>query len=104
MPWGPAQPIAPDLRLAVIPPSLGPIRAGTATPATGAPDPARSAAQRAFFDTALRKTGNVGSAPVVAPRVETRAVQPAVTQVRSQPAAPEPGRILRPGSLLNITV
>jgi hypothetical protein len=73
---------------------------------------ARAAAQRAFFNTALAKAGapaapTAPNAPVAAApaRADSRAVQPAVTRLRDETTVPpHPGRILRPGSLIDIKV
>ena len=68
------------------------------------------AAQRAFFQAALTKAGApdaVAKAPVVATpaRVESRAIQPAATPLQDERIIPpHPGRILRPGSLIDIKV
>jgi hypothetical protein len=82
-----------------------PQQAAVPRPAEGA----RAAAQRAFFNAALVKAGASAApaAPVAAApvRAESRAVQPAVTRVRDETAVPpHPGRILRPGSLIDIKV
>ena len=84
--------------MAVQPPRPGvtPQLPARATPAGGA----RSAAQRAFFDAALAKT----TAPA-APAATVQAPQPGVTRLRAETVQAEPpGRILRPGSLLDIKV
>lgn len=82
-------------------------------PATTAPSAgdARSAAQRAFFQAALTKAGATApaSAPTraAAPQATSasRAVQPAVTRVTNETTAqPQPTRILRPGSIVDIKV
>ncbi len=90
--------------LAVQPPRPGstPQVPARTTPA----NPARTAAQRAFFDAALNKAGAT-TAPVAAPRVQQAAPQPGVTRLRAetiQPQPEQPTRILRPGSLLDIKV
>jgi hypothetical protein len=67
----------------------------------------RAAAQRAFFNTALAKAGAASAAiPTAAPtRTEARAVQPAVTRLQNETQVPpHPGRILRPGSIIDIKV
>ena len=85
-------------------------------PISGAPAPAqpakpasdaRTAAQRAFFDTALRRAQ--APAAVQTAAAPTAAAKPAAaaTPARAQPmaqTADEPQRPLRPGSLLNIVV
>ena len=95
-----------------LPPITGraPVPSTASTPATDA----RSAAQRAFFQAALAKTGAAAApaaptralAPQAAPAArESRAVQPAVTRVKDETVAqPQPGRILRPGSIVDIKV
>jgi hypothetical protein len=70
---------------------------------------ARSAAQRAFFQTALVKAGApvAPTAPAPSAPVTTtaRAVQPGVTRLKDETTVPpHPGRILRPGSLVDIKV
>ena len=91
--------------------ALPPIN-GRATPPAAQPQPAadpRAAAQRAFFNTALAKAGApTASAKTVAAspaRAETRAVQPAVSRLQDETQVPpHPGRILRPGSIIDIKV
>ena len=96
---------------AVRPPIFPPSQA--AQPAR--PDPARLAAQKAFFEAALGKTAAPraaaqvpGQAPVQTP-VQAAAgppAQPPRTPVQRlpDPTAEPPQRILRPGSLLDIRV
>lgn len=106
-----------------LPPIIGRPPHSAATPSTapqaktGGAGDARQAAQRAFFQAALAKTG----AP--APQAPTRAIQPPAARAAADPAAagravqptvtrlkdettepPAPGRILRPGSLVDIKV
>jgi hypothetical protein len=78
-------------------------------PTTPQRSDAARAAQRAFFDAAMNKTGAavstqpaaaVASVSTVAP---SRAVSIPTTPVRVDPQTP-PTRPLRPGSLLDITV
>ncbi len=83
---------------------------GRALPPTASPKPAsdpRAAAQRAFFETALVKAGGT-AAPTAAPTpsvAASRAIQPAVTRLKDEAAIPpHPGRVLRPGSLVDIKV
>jgi hypothetical protein len=86
---------------------------GRAPPPTASPqlpvDP-RASAQRAFFQAALEKAGAPAPAgrPVAAAgpaRSEARAVQPAVTRLKDETTIPpHPGRLLRPGSLIDIKV
>ena len=84
----------------------------TPTPAApqGVQGQARNAAQKAFFEAALRR-----AAPAQAPVQATRTAQTAEVQVRATPVReiPQPTRtasdeapqkILRPGSLLDIRV
>ncbi len=93
-----------DLRLnpSLQPPALRP-------PTTPARSEAVRAAQRAFFDAAMSKTSSTVAAsptPAVAATsavAPTRAVAVATTPVRTETSAP-PSRLLRPGSLLDITV
>jgi hypothetical protein len=90
--------------LALTPISGRPGQPAVTPPAAGE---ARAAAQRAFFQTALAKAGApAATAQTAAPApVETRALQPAVTRVQDETTiAPQPTRILRPGSLLDIKV
>ena len=88
--------------------ALPPISGRGAQPPAISPAPAdpRAAAQRAFFQAALDKaaaSGAVARAP--AARAESRAVQPAVTKLQDESAIPpHPGRILRPGSIIDIKV
>jgi hypothetical protein len=78
-----------------------------ATPrSTAAPDV--RAAQRAFFQQAMGDT-TPASAPAAAAPVArsapSRAIEPAVTRVKTQPIPDEkPTRILRPGSFVDIKV
>lgn len=85
------------------------------TPPAQPASEARAAAQRAFFEAALGKAG--ASLPVVkAPAAQaaapppsvrggSRAAQPAVAQLQDETVIPpHPGRILRPGSLVDIKV
>ncbi len=67
------------------------------------------AAQRAFFDAALNRTGATGAAKAAAATAEpagvaaSKAVTIARTPLHIDNTTP-PGRMLRPGSLLDITV
>ncbi|MDR3512662.1 MAG: hypothetical protein P4L73_13585 [Caulobacteraceae bacterium] len=86
-----------------LPPIIGrtPQPPATTSPAADA----RTAAQRAFFQAALVKAGAPTAAQPAPARAETRAVQPAVTKVQDEVVTPpHPGRILRPGSLVDIKV
>jgi hypothetical protein len=62
-------------------------------------DPARAAAQRAFFEAALGKAP-AAAAPVAAPVVQAAAP----VQRTPERMAAKPEKILRPGSLLDIRV
>ncbi len=80
--------------------------------ANPAADAARTAAQRAFFDQALGRANAPTQAPATqapaapafrpAPAPVSAPVQRA--QIIPDPAAAEPTRVLRPGSLLDIRV
>lgn len=72
------------------------------TPSTAA-TPAVRASQRAFFNAALTQAG----ATTAVARQTASTPQPAATQVRPERVAGEPppsGRLLRPGSFLDIKV
>lgn len=91
-----------------LPPITGRPVQPQANPQTPAAD-ARSAAQRAFFQTALVKAGapTAPATPTPATPAPTaaRAVQPGVTRLKDETTVPpHPGRILRPGSLVDIKV
>ena len=62
-------------------------------------DPARAAAQRAFFEAAL---GRTPAAAAPAPAAVVQAQAP--VQRTSEPSAARPEKVLRPGSLLDIRV
>jgi hypothetical protein len=93
------------------------IISGAQLPSTGPTTQARispersegaRAAQRAFFDAAMNKTAATGGAQPAAATAETagvssRAVTLARTPLHIDNATP-PTRMLRPGSLLDITV
>lgn len=73
------------------------------TPASGGATPAVRAAQRAFFDAALTQAG----AATAVTRQAASPPQAVQTRVRAERATPEPppsGRVLRPGSFLDIKV
>ncbi len=76
------------------------------TSTTPAPVDPRASAQRAFFQAALNKTQAptvVAKAPMASS--DSRALQPAVTRLKDETAIPpHPGRVLRPGSLIDIKV
>ena len=90
--------------------ALPPITGRSAPPAAGpapAADDAKSAAQRAFFQAALAKAGapQAASAPAPVATSAPRAVQPAATRVQAERVIPpQPDRILRPGSIIDIKV
>jgi hypothetical protein len=68
---------------------------------------ARDVARKAFFDAALTKAGAAVPASAAQPtaRAQARAVQPAVTRLKDETTVPpHPGRILRPGSIIDIKV
>lgn len=71
---------------------------------TGSPSAARTAAQRAFFDAALGRTG-ASAAPTATPATASpvTATPPRTVQTANLPDEP-PKKILRPGSLLDIRV
>lgn len=70
-------------------------------PATDPARPARTAAQRAFFEAALGKAAASQAAPAPA----ASAPPPAPVETRAAAAPSEaPRKILRPGSLLDIRV
>jgi len=84
---------------------LNPIRPANlpVTPAptqgSGAPDLARAAAQRAFFDAAM------GRAPAAAPPHTAVAPTPTPSvELRPSATTEAPNKILRPGSLLDIRI
>ena len=81
----------------VRPSPLPPGAAGT--PAQRPVDPARAAAQRAFFEAALGKASAPAAAAAPAP---AQAMAP--VQRTPDTAAPKPEKVLRPGSLLDIRV
>jgi hypothetical protein len=87
---------------AVRPPLLPP----TATAQPARTDPARLAAQRAFFDAALGKAQTAPSAAATVAKVASAA--PAATAAGTtrlpDPSAEKPQKILRPGSLLDIRI
>lgn len=62
-------------------------------------DPARAAAQRAFFEAALGKAAAPSAAPAQA-HSQAAPAPPRTPEV----GAPKPEKILRPGSLLDIRV
>jgi len=87
----PLAPIRPQVH-----PAAGPTR-----PA----DPARLAAQKAFFDMALGKAAGT-SAPTASAALaaQTPQAQPQIVSRTPDSNAPAPTKILRPGSLLDIRV
>ena len=81
---------------------MNPIRPAGLTPTSvpqRAADPARLAAQRAFFEAALGKAAPAATA-VAAPAAQAAAP----VQRTPDAGAAKPERILRPGSLLDIRV
>jgi hypothetical protein len=92
-------------------PSAFPVQPPQTNAVSGAgADAARAAAQKAFFDAAMGRT-TAPAAPAapqaVAPRPTVFAPAPAPVQraeIRPDPAAEPPTRVLRPGSLLDIRV
>ena len=85
------------------------------TPASAGADAARTAAQRAFFDQAMGRAGAPAApqAPQAAAQVRTaqaaasapaQAVFSGPREIRPDPAAEAPAKMLRPGSLLDIRV
>ena len=82
--------------MAVVRPPIFPPTA----PAPQRADPARLAAQKAFFQAAL---GQAAAAPAAA-LTATPPRAPATLQRIPDPTAEKPARILRPGSLLDIKV
>jgi len=84
----------------VIPPVRPPMPPSAApNPAAVRTDPARLAAQRAFFDLALGNVVGHPAAPTAAPQSARAPVQS-----RSGQIADAPQKTLRPGSLLDIRV
>jgi hypothetical protein len=83
---------------------VNPVRPSNLPPAAAAPvqrpaEAARAAAQKAFFEAALGKASAPAPAAQAAPAA---ALQP--VQRTPDPAAPEPQKVLRPGSLLDIRI
>ena len=82
------------------PPVISPDRA----PVRQQPAADVRAAQRAFFQQAVGDTTPV-SAPKAAQASQSRAIEPVVTQVRTQPIPDEkPTRYMRPGSFVDVKV
>lgn len=79
----------------------------SAIPVAGA-EAARQAAQKAFFDAAMgRAAAPAAAQAVAAPRTPMFAPTPAPIQraeIRPDPSAEAPAKLLRPGSLLDIRV
>jgi hypothetical protein len=87
-------------------PSAFPPPSSPTTVAGQAADVARTAAQKAFFDAAMGRSG-APAAPAAAPAPQASAFTPAAFQrpeIRPQAQAEAPAKILRPGSLLDIRV
>ena len=84
------------------------------TPAAAGADAARAAAQKAFFDAAMGRTAAPAPAPTAQAAAPAQAARPSIfaaltptpqrAEVRPDPAAEAPAKILRPGSLLDIRV
>ena len=75
-----------------------------ATPLGGAgADAARAAAQKAFFDAAMGRTAAPAAAQA-APGFAPAAAAGPRAEIRPDPAAEAPAKLLRPGSLLDIRV
>jgi hypothetical protein len=90
-------------------PNAFPAPSSPTTVAGQAADTARAAAQKAFFDAAMGRSGAPAapSAPAAAAAPQASAFTPAAFQrpeIRPQPQAEAPTKILRPGSLLDIRV
>lgn len=79
--------------------TIRPANLTPASPVARPVDPARLAAQKAFFDAALGKASPAAATPAPA-----ATVQAAPVQRTPEPDAPKPQRLLRPGSLLDIRV
>jgi len=73
------------------------------SPPQGA-DAARQAAQRAFFDAAMGRSAGVQTPPAATPAASPTFAAVARAEIRPQPDAPAPAKLLRPGSLLDIRV
>ena len=74
---------------------------------SAAPDAARSAAQKAFFDAAMGRTSAPQTPATIAPRPVAQtsfAVAPQRAEIRPTQSAEAPARLLRPGSLLDIRI
>ena len=76
-------------------------------PAGQAPDAARSAAQKAFFDAAMGRASSPQTPATTAPRPVAQtgfAVAPQRAELRPTQGAEPPAKVLRPGSLLDIRI
>jgi hypothetical protein len=99
-------------------PNIFPGQQAPITPAAGGADAARAAAQKAFFDAAMGRANAPSAAPAPAPAPQAAPVvsaarpsffaalttPPQRPEIRPDPAAEAPSRVLRPGSLLDIRV
>ena len=95
-------------------PNIFPGQQAPITPAAAGADAARAAAQKAFFDAAMGRANAPSAAPPPQAAPAAQAARPsffaALTtppqrpEIRPDPAAEAPTRVLRPGSLLDIRV
>jgi hypothetical protein len=89
-------------------PNVFPAPPATTSVAGVGADAARLAAQKAFFAAAMGQAAAPSAAqPAAAPRVSFFAPAPAPTarpEIRPDPSAEAPAKLLRPGSLLDIRV
>lgn len=87
----------------VRPPVFPPSRPAPAGPQRA--DPAKLAAQKAFFEAALGNSGPTRPAAATAPLAASAAsVRPPQVAAAAAPGPDQPSRILRPGSLIDIKV
>jgi hypothetical protein len=92
-------------------PSGLPVHSGPTSVAANGAGAARQAAQKAFFDAAMGRSGGAPAAQA-APAIQTArasdfTVAPAPAQradIRPNPSTDPPTKVLRPGSLLDIRV
>jgi hypothetical protein len=96
-------------------PNVFPGQQAPITPAAVGADAARAAAQKAFFDAAMGRSSAPAAAPAApaAPQI-AQAARPSIfaaltnppprAEIRPDPAAEAPNKVLRPGSLLDIRV
>ena len=84
----------------VIRPFQPPVISPDRTPVRQQPAADVRAAQRAFFQQAVGDT-----TPASAPKAQSRAIEPVVTRVTTQPIPDEkPTRYMRPGSFVDVKV